>query len=225
MATRRSKQAYANELIISQLYGKETYEKLVRFVAENFDSLDDTLHYIHSININDAKKKWLDLIGIIVGLDRKISSSIGFGYFNFAEYPGAEGFDTGRWYEEGDPLTSTSLLPDSEYRIALYAQIAKNYGDVSAPGIVYALQNMLGSNATIKVTRLPGANMNIFISAYASNNFKILVEELDIVPRAAGIGYNIVIAPPDASDYFGYSDLNPLALTYGEGSYADLGGA
>lgn len=218
MSDRTSKQNYANDLIVSQLGDREQYQKLTKFIAENFDSIDDTLHFISKINIFTAEKKWLDLIGIIVGLDRSIPSVLSFEYFNFAEYPGARGFDDGRWYETGEPLSSTSLLPDAEYRVALLAKVAKNYGDVSGPGIVYALQNMLG-DVTINLFRGTGGNMRIEIAADISSNFNTLIYELDIIPRAAGIGYEVEISP---SNVFGYIDLNPEAKSYGFGRYSQL---
>lgn len=218
MSTRNSKQQYANDLIVSQLGDKEKYQKLVKFIAENFDSIDDILHYISTINVFEAKGVWLDLIGVIVGLDRSVPSAIALEYFNFFEYPGARGFDDGRWYETGDPLASTSLLPDSEYRTAILAKVAKNYGDVSGPGIVYALQNMLG-DVPIVLSRGTGGNMLIEINADVSSNFRTLIFELDIIPRAAGIGYNVIIYSSSLVSSFGYLDINPLALTYGEGGY------
>jgi len=218
MSIRKSKQKYAHSLINSQLDGKEGYEKLVRFIAENFDSMDDMLHYVSRINIFEAEKQWLDLIGVIVGLDRTVPSVLSVDYFNFAEYPGARGVDDGRWYEAGEPLVSTSVLPDSEYRVALLAKVAKNYGDVSGPGIVYAIQNMIG-DAEIKLFRSTGGNMVIEIAADVSSNFITLIRELDIIPRAAGIGYTVTISSPNV---FGYQDLKPDAKSYGFGRYSKI---
>jgi hypothetical protein len=218
LSIRNQKQRYANSLIISQLGDKENYQKLVRFIAESFDSIDDILHYISHINIFEAEGVWLDLIGIIVGLDRSVPTALEFDYFNFGEYPGAKNMDEGRWYEAGEPLTSTTLLPDSEYRTALLAKVAKNYGDVSGPGIVYALQNMLGQDADIKIYRGTGGNMRIEITDNVSSNFLTLINELDIIPRAAGVGYEVVISSP--TNLFGYYDLNPNAKSYGFGRYA-----
>lgn len=220
MATRSQKQAYANELIISQLGDSENYKKFVQFIGEAFDSIDDVLHYISTINIFQAENKWLDLIGIIVGLDRAVPTALTFDYFNFGDYVGAKNMDEGRWYEAGEPLTSTTLLPDSEYRIALFAQIAKNYGDVSGPGIVYCLQNMLGDRAKIKLYRgVTGGNFTIEITDNVSSNFLTLINELDIIPRAAGIGYSVIIKSPGAY-YFGYADINADSESYGIGRYA-----
>lgn len=180
--------------IINQLGDSANYADLLRWMGGSFDDVDSMLAYIADINIYNAQGVWLDLIGSIVGQSREIPGGIQFEYFNFFEYPNALGFDSGRFYRDGDPLTDSSLLPDDEYRQVILARIARNYGDISEVGVVTGLQNIINTDNIVIKNSTGGGAFEVFIGESIPNNTKAILQNLDIVPRGAGIGISIITA-------------------------------
>ncbi|MDX1452255.1 MAG: DUF2612 domain-containing protein [Oleiphilaceae bacterium] len=191
MATRNDKQILAEELVISQLADSPEYLKLIEWLSERFDSLDDILHYIAGINIDNAMGAWLDLIGLIVGRSREIPSTIGLKYFGFSGQTNAVGFGQARFYRAGDPLEATSILPDDEYRRLLLAQISRNYGTVDKIGLVESIQNLTGVQDVV-LSASGGGEVTVTINGTVDDNTKELINNLDILPRAADTNINIV---------------------------------
>lgn len=192
--------------IINQLGDSPNYENVLRWMGESFDNIEDILFYISQINIYNAEGVWLDLIGDIVGQSREIPNGIQFEYFNFFEYPNALGFDNGRFYRDGDPLTDSSILPDDEYRQVILARIARNYGDISEIGVVTGLQNIVNTNSIFIQTSTGGGAFEVYIGEALPTNTKAIIANLDIIPRGAGIGVSVITSGPTDS-VFGFAEF------------------
>ena len=196
-------QEYVRTLVINQLGDSPSYNQILQWLAENYDRLQDILNYVQTINVFEARGVWLDLIGAIVGQSREIPEAILFEYFGFDEEGGLE-FDQGRFYEEGDPLTASSILPDDEYRVVILARVARNWGDISEPGVIEALQNITASQNVI-MWRRPPAAFEVYIGSEITSNIRAILATQDILPRGAGIGIDVLIQG-DGFNVFGFED-------------------
>ena len=206
-------------LVINQLADSPQYVALLTWLAESFDTVDDMLEYIATINIDTASGVWLDLIGVIVGQARAVPNAITFEYFGYDGQPSSFGYGQARYYRTGDPVTASSVLPDAEYRQVLLARIARNYGDISEVGIVEAMQNIIDATDIYVRTSQNGGSFSIYIAEKIDNNSVAIFRELDIIPRGAGIGIRVMLqGVPEKT--FGYADQNMGFAGYGVGSYA-----
>lgn len=194
---------YVRTLVINQLGDSPSYNQILQWLAENYDRLQDILDYVQTINVYDARGVWLDLIGAIVGQSREIPDAILFEYFGFEEDAGLE-FESGRFFEEGDPIAATSILPDEEYRTVILARVARNWGDISVPGVVEALQNITAAENILLWRRAPAA-FEVYIGADISSNIRAILATQDIIPRGAGIGVDVLIQG-DGFNVFGFED-------------------
>ena len=77
------------------------------------------------VSIDDAIGVQLDLIGIIVGLERGYINSSEVDYFCFDTGIGA-GFDEGEFLKLGDSSTGINQMTDQEYRVFLKTKISIN---------------------------------------------------------------------------------------------------
>jgi hypothetical protein len=194
---------YVRTLVINQLGDSANYQQILQWLAENYDRLQDILSYVQSINVYEARGVWLDLIGVIVGQSREIPNAILLEYFGFEEDAGQE-FEIGRFFEEGDPIAATSILPDEEYRIVILARVARNWGNIGEPGVVEALQNMTGAQA-VQLWRRAPASVEIYIGADISGNIRAIIATQDIIPRGAGIGIDVILQG-NGFNVFGFED-------------------
>jgi hypothetical protein len=196
-------QEYVRTLVINQLGDSPSYNQILQWLAENYDLLQEILNYVQTINIYEARGVWLDLIGAIVGQSREIPNAILFEYFGFDEDGGLD-FDLGRFYEDGDPLTASSILPDDEYRLVILARVARNWGDISEPGVIEALQNITNAQ-NVLIWRRPPAAFEIYIGAEIDSNIRAILATQDILPRGAGIGIDALIQG-DGFNVFGFEE-------------------
>jgi len=212
-------QEYVRTLVINQLGDSPSYNQILQWLAENYDRLQDILDYIQTINIYEARGVWLDLIGAIVGQSREIPDAILFEYFGYLGQPNAQGYGQARYYQKGDPLTDSSILPDEEYRQVILARVARNWGDISEPGVVEGLQNIVNTQQIYLDRDTSGGSFRIYIGTNLDSNSRAIIAALDIIPRGAGIGVNIVTSG-EPSETFGYRDQAPDFAGYGAGRYA-----
>lgn len=196
-------------LIINQLADSPQYVALLSWLAQSFDTVDDMLNYVATINVETATGVWLDLIGVIVGQSREVPNALLFEYFGF-EDEGGLSFDTGRFYLDGEPLTAASILPDEEYRTVIIARIARNYGDISQVGIAEAIQNITGTDGVKVWTRAP-AGFEVYIDSAISSNVAAILRTQDIVPRGAGIGVRAILQS-DGANVFGFEEDGQAAF-------------
>lgn len=209
----------AESLIINQLSDSPSWLAVMQWLGESFDTIDDMLDYIAAINVYTAQGAWLDLIGSIVGQSREVPNAITFEYFGYAGQPSSFGYGQARYYREGDPVTASSQLPDAEYRQVILARVARNYGDISKVGIVEAMQIIVNTSEIFLQNSTQGGSFSIYIGIALDSNAAAIFQELDIIPRGAGIGLrNVSFGAPAAT--FGYSDQNMGFAGYGVGSYA-----
>lgn len=200
--------SYVRDLVINQLGDSPTYDAVLQWLADNFDRLQDILDYVQTINVYEARGVWLDLIGAIVGQSREIPDAITYEYFGYLGQPAATGYGQARYFQHGDPLTASSILPDTEYRKVILARVARNLGDISAVGVVEGLQNIVNTQSIFVERGTSGGSFRVYIGAELDSNSRAIIATLDIIPRGAGIGVSLITSG-EPSRTFGYRDQIP----------------
>ena len=212
-------QEYVRTLVINQLGDSPSYNQILQWLADNYDRLQDILNYVQTVNVYEARGVWLDLIGAIVGQSREIPEAIFFEYFGYRTQPSVTGYGRARYRRTGDPLTSSSVLPDDEYRQVILARVTRNWGDISETGIVEGLQSIINTNQIFIKRQNGGGQFSVYIGTNISSNTRAIISSLDIIPRGAGIGMDVVSSGLPAKT-FGYRSQNQGFAGYGVGSYA-----
>lgn len=194
---------YVKTLVINQLGDSPSYGQVLQWLADNYDRLQDILSYVQTINVFEARGVWLDLIGAIAGQSRTIENAFPYSYFGYFGQTAATGYGQARYRKPGDPIAASSILADTEYRQLILARVSRNYGDVSEPGVVEALQILTGIDNITIAREAGGGEFTVFIGPGLSVNTAAILGAVDIIPRAAGVNVKIVSADfPDMT--FGY---------------------
>lgn len=190
--------------LYNQFHDKPNLAGVLELIASGYDDIDDALLYLGSLDVYTAQGVWLDLIGTIVGQGRRIDTPILVEFFGFAETVGGRGFGQARFRTSQDVTTETTILSDPEYRKVILAKVAKNFGDVSKPGVVQALQLIIDTD-NIYVRNAGNAKIAISIGKILTETEKNLISALDIVPSAAGVGVSYR-SNYDPSNVFGFRE-------------------
>lgn len=149
------------------------------------------------LDIDIAEGVNLDIIGEIVGISRIVDKSLALLFLGFENQPGALSFGEegnpgigGRFRNENEPEAVTSVLADPEYRTLLKAKIVKNHAKGTNEDILAGLAFLFGSNTSnvlIVVEDFGAMAIQIAIGRQLTYLEKILITELDILPRPAGV--------------------------------------
>lgn len=129
--------------VISQYANSEILTQLIQNVAQyvdptaNFDAFYDLVW-----NVDTAEGWGLDVWGRIVNVSRVLQVAA-VSNFGFAEAVG-DGIDTfgAASYYAGAPLTTNYSLPDSSYRLLIFAKALANITNCSTPAINQLLLNL-----------------------------------------------------------------------------------
>jgi Protein of unknown function (DUF2612) len=150
----------------------------------------------------------LDAIGDIVGVSRVVPGVIQVGFFGFADTLAALPFGEegnastgGRFRDEDESETDTSVLADPEYRLLIRARIVRNHARGTNEDILAALSYVFGGVPCV-VEDVGGMAIGIAIGRPVTL-MEVALMNLDILPRPAGVriawrGYY------DASSYLGF---------------------
>lgn len=210
-------QQSSRELIINQLRESPNYMEMIRLMAKDFDDISDLYDYIGNITVYNANGKWLDLIGNIVGVSRQVNVVIISTWFGFNDQPNIAAFGNAPMYDGSVPLTGSSMLTDGDYRRVILAKVAKNFGDVSEPGIVTAIQNIVNSN-DVTIQSMGNASFRVYIGDVLDENTRHLFGSVDIIPRAAGVKLDGLYYRP-RPETFGFADQGLQG--FGVGSFVE----
>lgn len=112
---------------------------LVQGFADNFVLMSATMPTV--FDLDTAYQQQLDYTGQWIGASRDISIPLTGIYFAFDST--GLGFDQGTWLGPFDNPDSTTVLPDSAYRLLLKARIALNHWNGNIPGAYAAINGYL----------------------------------------------------------------------------------
>jgi hypothetical protein len=182
------------ELIANQFTEAENFAIWLKQKMLAYDNTGDWLDYLYeNLDIYIAQGHWLDLFGLIIGQSRAVADAIPIDFFGFQSTTNGKAFGVARFWDGQEPLRSSSILADPEYRIVLLAKVAFNYADVTLTGIASSLSIML-ETTDITVTNNGVANVDIYIGKVLTDTQKALVVSLDLIPVGAGISADITFA-------------------------------
>lgn len=170
-------------------------------------------------DVDTAVGEQLDIIGLWVGQSRVIDGVLLVQYFGFDNSPAALPYGEernasigGRFYNEGEPTTATSVLADPEYRTLIKARIARNNAQGSTAEIVAALQFLFSAPAYVQDPG--GMVINVAIGRPLTLVEQAIITGLDILPRPAGVRVN-QLGYFNADGYLGFEG-QPGALPFAE---------
>ena len=208
----------ASDLLIWQYRGKEKAVATVNALADEASRVyASALQLLRILNIDDAEKYELDLVGMHVGQSRLMPEFVAKDFFGFDNIDGANPFNQGEWYRVGGQLLDPLLMSDIEYRWMIKARITKNFQIGTLDDIIDAVQYLFGSNAnavdgldmSVATIILPAAQLSA-LQLYA-------IRKMDIIPRPVGVKYSFLQV--DAIQPFGwYAD--PLATGFNIGVFS-----
>lgn len=162
----------------------------------------------------------LDTIGKIVGQTRYLLNTILLPFFGFADDAGAgtfgeEGFPAigARFYEEGENPFATSVLSDLEFRLLIQSRIIRNASRSTPEDILNALSFLFSTNI-VNIDDNGGMAIQLAVGVSLTAIQKIIIEQLDILPRPAGVKITGLVSY-NSSAYFGFAD-QPNALPFSE---------
>lgn len=165
--------------MLSQFYGKKVLQLLLLAYIEEVQELSTAVaDLIEKRTLNKAEGTQLDIIGKIVGRDRR-SYNYGTDYWFAPDEVGVSP-DSGHWWMSPAEQAVDERMDDETYRKWIWLQILENHNLYSAkPEIEKAIQEGIGETVGIQRTGMMDAdilvNENISLTnksllAYNENN-------------------------------------------------------
>jgi hypothetical protein len=165
--------------------------------------------YDNFFNINTAKGYWLDVWGVIVGVDRYLqvqSETSNFGFEEAADLP----FNDGVFYN-GVATTDTFALSDDIFRRLLIAKAMANIAACDAFSLNSILTYFFAGRGKCYVTQPANMIMNYVFEFYLEAWEKALFTQHKIFPRPAGVLVNALELPGELwgfNEAFDYQPFN-----------------
>lgn len=190
-------------LLLAQFEGKPVIKALLEVIGEEFDRHESIQEQIRTQIWPDvAVGKQLDMCGEVADISRKVDAVIPGEFFGFPDH-GDMTFGTARWYRYGETYLSTSTLRDEDYRLAIFSKIAKNTTDGGRQSTITSIKRMFGVGRVVAANG-GNAKMRIGIGRKVQNRELALINTLDLVIRAAGVGV-VYFYWFNGGDTFGFS--------------------
>lgn len=212
-----------DQLLIWQYRGKPKAQATARLLSGEFGKTWKGLASLPlTLSIDDAQGANLDLVGKHVGQSRVLTGlaprrlfafdgSMGDGFKFF-------GIEGGRWHREGDPLADSVRLDDEDYRFLIKCKVAKNYMTGTVDDLSRTLEFIFGAGSAVYDQY--DMSVSVLIQAASVTAFKrYAVQDLDILPRPAGVGIKFYLAVPAMA--FGFAGM-PSAAGFNQGTFARI---
>jgi hypothetical protein len=175
-----------------------------------------------ALSINDATGVNLDLVGKHVGQSRVLT---GLAPRNLFVFDGAVGggfsrgtFGGARFYRLADPLTESVRLDDEDYRFLIRCRVARNYMTGTIENISDLLEFIFGPGSAVYDQY--DMTVSVLIRAESITAFKrYAVQDLDILPRPAGVGIKFYLSVPETG--FGFAGA-PTSAGFNQGVFARI---
>lgn len=175
-----------------------------------------------ALSIDDAEGVNLDLVGKHVGQSRVLTGLVPRDLFAFHGSYGS-GFSRGnsgggRWYRAGNSLTDSVRLDDPDYRFLIKCRVAKNYMTGTIENLSDMLEFIFGPASAVYDQY--DMSLSVLIQAEAITAFKrYAIQQLDILPRPAGVGIKFYLAVPQTA--FGFYGA-PTSAGFNNGVFARI---
>lgn len=173
------------------------------------------------------QKRWIDTgegaqldgIGTIVDRERIIPKAIPVPFFAFADQPNALSFGVGRFRDNGEAWLSSARLNDPEYRLVLWAKVAKNTSLGTTEDTIESLKFVFKA-PTVFLFEAGNAKFVVGIGRKLTAAEVVMAKALDLMVRAGGVGI-LWQAHFDYKNYFGFFGQRN-AKGFDVGTFADV---
>ena len=209
------------DLLLAQFKDKPVIKALIEVIGEEFDIHTEIKRQLRDeIWPDTAVGKQLDICGEVADIPRRVNNALAVDFFGFPDH-GNNSFGQTRFRRYGEPYLISSDLRDNEYRLAIYSKIEKNNTDCSRVATIRSIKKMFKVNRIVAVNA-GNAKIRVGIGRTVSTNELNLINELDLIIRAAGVGI-IYVFSFDGTQTFGFTRNGRNIgnfLGFGEGSLA-----
>lgn len=190
----------ARERITEQFKAKPVMDRYLQLLLSGKEEIQGVLSDVMTLrSIDTATGVQLDVIGIIVGLDRGLVSAELFTFFGFsgATQAGSYGSKTdvsvgSPWYSLGDATQISRPPSDEEYRLMLKAKIIKNR-TLSRPEDLIEAYKFLFNTPKVTISQNGIASVKIGIGKVLSPIERGLLFNLggtgSLLPKTVGVEY------------------------------------
>jgi hypothetical protein len=213
-----------DRLLIWQYKAKPKAQATAKLISDEFAETWKGLAALPlALSIDDAEGKNLDLVGKHVGQSRVLTGLAPRTLFAFDGVSTGQGFSRGgqgggRWYRLGDPLTESVRLDDPDYRFLIKCRVAKNYMTGTIENLSDMLEFIFGPSSAVYDQY--DMSVSVLIQAETITDFKrYAIQELDILPRPAGVGIKFYLAVPEVA--FGFYGA-PNSAGFNAGVFARI---
>lgn len=185
--------------------------KFIASLSGALAPLVDTMRAIESLprefDIDDARGKQLDAVGVRVGLSRHLPVPIEDVYFAFDTV--GVGLDEGVWLGALDPVEALATLDDETYRLMLKIKVAANRWDGSLEHAQEILGAIAGDGTYLFIQDNFDMSMTVGVSGKVPSKLfiSLLRQMLDFLrPGAVDISI-VVVTSTSGAPVFGF-DVN-----------------
>lgn len=178
-------------LITSEHADKSKFMAMVGAVAGMFaDSQNFLASLTPAFDLDTAIGAQLDVLGIWIGVSRRIAVPIANVYFSWDT--AGVGWDQGVWKGTFDPGSSISVLDDDTYRLVLRAKIGANNWDGSIITAAPILSEIFGDSGTyVQIYDNGDMSFNIYIMGPPPSALKMALISGGYIPiKPAGVRAN-----------------------------------
>lgn len=208
-------------LIILQYQEKPKLLAEATAIIEIFENLKNSSDQLKSaFDIDTAVGNQLDIIGKIVGLNRKVSQVVPKVYFGFNnKNSNALGFGQAPFYKTTYAKYGDLTLNDEDYRFYLKAKISINFMKNNIHSINDIIAYLFNNNAYVVDNK--DTTFTLYINENVNTRQVQYAKSLDLLPRPQTISYNNV-QTYNESNTFGFNNKNPNALGFGQGVFSKI---
>lgn len=183
--------AQYTQLVTSEHADKPKFMAMVAAVAGTFIDQQNFLNGMTAaFDLDTATGAQLDVIGLWVGIPRRINVPVSNVYFSWDT--ANVGWDQGVWFSTGDPTDSISVLDDDTYRLVLRAKIAANNWDGTVITAAPILNSIFDNSATyVQLNDNGDMSFNVYILGPEPSALKKALISGGYIPvKPAGVRVN-----------------------------------
>jgi hypothetical protein len=209
-------------LITSEHADKPKFMAMVHAVAGCFGAQQDALaSFITKFDLDQAAGDQLDIIGLWVGIGRRVKTPLTGVYFSL-DIIGV-GFDQGVWQGPFDPSTGITLLDDDTYRLLIRAKIGANHWDGTLASTKAILETIFNGDTQVFIQDNQDMSMLIGISGQIPSAIFLALLSGGYIPlKPEGVRVSTyVVTSADGAPIFGFDMTGPYVSGFDAGSWAN----
>lgn len=207
-------------LITSEHADKPKFSAMVAAVAQCFVDQQNALgDFIPAFDLDQAVGDQLDILGLWVGITRRVNTPLVGVYFSF-DITGV-GFDQGVWQGPFDPSTGVTLLDDDTFRVLIRAKIGANHWDGTLGSSAAILDQIFGNGTHVFIQDNQDMSMTIGISGTIPSAVLLALLKGGYIPlRPEGVLVNeYIVTSGGGHPIFGFDMTGPYVAGFDSGAW------